>query len=279
MDKLDELAALEAADEQPGDTEPAEDVQPETDEQPLIVGKYRSMEDAVQAFEHAQSMIGRQAEENRRIREELDQLRAQQHQPAQYQQQSEVDQLMSITPQMLDQLIDNGEMTTANAMMILQAQAEVRSQEALEERLAQIEQKLAPIEQRTGETQAERLWNSLKLDYGDELVHRHRDMLRERVERDPSYLAVDTKTAAERLGDAIAAAEWRASRTQAQPKPRDPQTGRFVQEGAVHVEGGSTPPPQQTTSDEDVDPEIAEIRAAKPRTDIFGVIPGEGGRS
>lgn len=265
MDKIDQLAEEEAADRGvPVDTEPVEEVQPDTEPE-LFAGKYRSVEELAKGYENVEQLTGRQAAEIRELRDQLDQM-SETLQPQQQQstmQDVNMDQLLAITPHTLDQWIDSGEITTANAMVIMQAQHEARLQQELDARLG-------PLQERTGEAQVERLWNTLKAEYGDEVVHRHREMLHKRVKADPSYLAVDTTTSIARLGDAIAAAEWRASKAQA--TPRD-SSGRFAQ-GAVHVEGGSTPPPHQATSEEDVEPEIAEIRAAKPPSDIFGGIPG-----
>jgi len=262
MDKIDQLAEEEAADRGvPVDTEP--EVVPDTEPE-LLAGKYKTVEELAKGYENVEQLTGRQAAQITELRMELEQLRD--NIPPQQQQTMQdvnMEQLLAITPQVLDQWIDSGEITTANAMVIMQAQHEARLQQELDQRLG-------PLQERTGEAQVERLWNALKAEYGDEVVHRHRDMLHKRVQADPDYLAVDTTTSIARLGDAIAAAEWRSQRAQATPRDT---SGRFAQ-GSVHVEGGSTPPPQQSTPEEDVEPEIAEIRAAKPPSDIFGGIPG-----
>jgi hypothetical protein len=269
-DPIEELAELERQDLEgeavKGDTQP--DQNPDTDQ--LIAGKYKSVEEAVQATEHAQQMIGRQAQELGELRSQMEQLQAAQYQQEQPQQADDgafVNPLFNLSPQEREQVneafLNDPLGTIATVLDIERQMNEQRFGSVLEERLS-------PLAKLSGETQAERVFNALKTNLGDEAVLRYRDEISQRIKQDPDYLKVDTKIAVDRLSDMIKAAEYDRHRTAPPTPPRDEQ-GRF-QGATTHVEGGSTPAPQQATQTDDVDPEIAEIRASGPKQDIFGFV-------
>jgi hypothetical protein len=265
MDKLDELTELEATDGGEVDTQP--EAPPQTEPEQLLAGKYKSVDELAAAYQNAESLIGRKESEKRELQQQLEEI--QQAQQAYAPQQPEEalgysNDLLNVTPEQLNDMFERGDY--ANAMYIASAQMAAAQAAQIQQ---QLDDRLGPLQKIGNESQAERIYNTLKAEWGDEVVLRYTGDISERLKADPGYFNVPTRTAVDRLSDMIGARELR--QTKAQATPRD-SSGRFVQ--GVHVEGGSTPPPQQATPDE-VDPVKAEIEAAKPRSDLFGPIPGK----
>lgn len=255
-DPISELQALEEAEEAPETEEQEEIDEAEEEEQQepdrQYAGKFRSPEELEQSYIQLQSRLGEMGNELGQLR----QLVSQAQQPQQQQQ-------------------DQGMTVEEWQEWALESPFEAHqylAQSVMEQRLAQVmqaqQQQLAPVFETVNQQAASHALDTLKAEFGDDVVKRNREALAERLTKDEGYF-IDPGTRLERLREALAAAEWRRGREAQSSRPRR-ENGRYAPR-AAHVEGGSTPQPSEATDERD--PIVREMDEAAPIRDAFGSVP------
>jgi hypothetical protein len=276
---VDPIAALEAMESAPPDSQdptppvaqPAAETTPEA--QPpeaewFMPGTFRTAEDMRENYQQLASERGRLAQE-------VGDLRRQVQAPQQPQvQQPQGPQVPSFnhpaqgyTQEQLEQLAYDNPLQAADYMAML------RTGDAI----GQLIPAIAPLMESVNQQEARSAVDSLRREFGDEVVQRHSEALAAVIQQDEGYF-IDEATRRQRLSMAVQSLEYQRINQQAQAQPRD-QNGQFAAKPEpVHVEPGSSGA-QAPAADPQVDPVVAEMRGVKSTQDRFGIVPSGLARS
>jgi hypothetical protein len=269
------LEAIESAPPDSQDTQPAqpEAPAPETTEPPeaewFMPGKFRTAEDMRANYQQLESERGRLAQEVGGLRQQVQaapqppQMQAPQgpqapsfNHPAQ-----------GYTQEQLEQLAYDNPLQAADYMAML------RTGDAI----GQLIPALAPLMESVNQQEARSAVDSLRREFGDEVVQRHSQALAAVIQQDEGYF-FDEATRRQRLSMAIRSLEYDRLTHQSQAQPRDPNGQFAAKPEPVHVEPGSSGSPAQA-ADPHVDPVVAEMRGIGVVTDRFGHVPSGMSRS
>lgn len=272
---VDPIAALEAMETAPPDSHDQAPAEPETpatppaDEQPpeadwFMPGRFRTAEDMRQNYQSLQEERGRLAQEVGDLRRQV--------QPAPQPQQDQGPQLpvfnhpaQGYSQEQLEQLAYDAPLQAADYMAMVRAG----------EMVGQLIPAIAPLMESVNQQDARQALDSLRREFGDEVVQRHSEQLAAVIQQDGGYF-LDEATRRQRLSMAIQSLEYQRM----QGQPRDPATGKFAAAtpAPVHVEPGSSGAPAPA-ADPQVDPVIAEMRESGVLQDRFGNRPSGLARS
>jgi hypothetical protein len=246
-DPLLELAAAEAADnpepvEQPAQPQPQDEPEPEpvTDDAPWAQHGFKSPEAVFQAWQNASQKINEQGQELGQLRQLQRDMAAQQQQmhPTHQQQETFPDGTPIFSFEQVQEAVDNGLLTEVQANGVLAEQAARREAMQMEERIMQ---RLAPLEASRIQQGAQHTLDELNVALGDDVIHRHQDLIARLVTEDREHFA-HPQHGSRRLIEAVKSAEWDyQTGTGTQQQPRD-QQGRFAP-ADTYVEGGSSAQP------------------------------------
>jgi hypothetical protein len=277
---VDPIAALEALETAPPDgNDPTPPATPETpaapaaEQQPpeadwFLPGRFRTAEDMRENYQALQ-------EERGRLAQEVGDLRRQVQPAAPQPQQDQGPQLpvfnhpaQGYSQEQLEQLAYDNPLQAADYMAML------RTGDAI----GQLIPAIAPLMESVNQQEARSAVDSLRREFGDEVIQRHSEQLAAVIQQDGGYF-LDEATRRQRLSMAVQSLEYQRINQQAQGQPRDPVTGQFAATPEpVHVEPGSSGSPAPT-ADPQVDPVVAEMRGVGVTQDRFGNVPSGMSRS
>jgi hypothetical protein len=234
----------------------------------LVPGQFRNVEEVLEAHRSLREYLGRQSEEIKQLRAQGLQYQAPQpHEqaPAQPYMPAYQHPPQGYTAEQIEQLQYENPAQLADYFAMQRAA----------EMVGQLMPSLAPLMESVHQQEARHTVEQLRREFGDETVERHSEQLARMIQQDEDYF-LSEQTRVERFRTAIQALEFRRIQTEANAQPRAAD-GTFAAKppAPVHVEpGGGTQAPPVSPADT-VDPVIAGMRGEGVVHDRFGHVPPE----